>query len=352
MTSTITMSDAARARRGAYSDQWQMRSERMTALPAGVGARREMSNPGGGEATNLTRSLVERDGKQWFRTAGYATVYNRSYDMWDFFGPYTEKVDANAGTRTLNSNPDVVFLVNHKGLTLARTTAGTLELSNDAVGLYHEAYLNPMRSEVTDLRMAMDDRLVTEMSFAFMIELGEWNDDFTEFTIMQYDINRGDVSAVNYGANPYTSIASRQRELLRELRMAPVSLALAARDEISARTDVRILAGEDPHVGPALEASGVQVGNDAQADETRDLLDWLQSHTGHRRDATVIVVETDDDDEGEVDDVPCPACGALNADDALYCDQCGASMGTGNSVSAAKAQLALMERIAAKRKLA
>ena len=117
---------------------------------------------------------------------------------------------------------------------------GTLELSADANGLHDVAWLNPERSEVKDLMLGIDDKVITEQSFAFMIDEGLWNEDFTEFQIVRFDINRGDVSAVNYGANPYTSIAARQQEILTDLRLAGPAMARAAMHELLLRTDLLI----------------------------------------------------------------------------------------------------------------
>jgi hypothetical protein len=47
------------------------------------------------------------------------------------------------------------------------------------------------------------------MSFAFRIEAGQWSPDYTEYRISRYDIHRGDVAIVGYGANPYTAAALR-----------------------------------------------------------------------------------------------------------------------------------------------
>jgi len=63
------------------------------------------------------------------------------------------------------------------------------------------------------------------MSFAFMLTKGWWSDDFETFWITEVDINRGDVSAVNYGANPFTSIAARQRQILEDIDRLPDNLA-------------------------------------------------------------------------------------------------------------------------------
>lgn len=165
-------------------------------------------------------TLIWNDSER-IRVQGYASVVGRKYDMWDMFGEYEELVMPGAFDETLAAKPDVAFLINHRGVTMARTTNGSLELESDAKGLRSIAYLNPKRTDVKDLVAAIEDKDITEMSFAFMIEDGEWNEDYTEFQINKVDIDRGDVSAVNYGANPYTSIQARQQEIIRGFAAIP-----------------------------------------------------------------------------------------------------------------------------------
>jgi HK97 family phage prohead protease len=182
--------------------------------------------------------LIEQDGKELHQLDGIASVTDRAYEMWDLFGPYNEIIEGDAFDETLAANPDVAFLVNHRGVTMARTTNGSLELSVDGLGLHARAFVNPKRQDVRDLVVAIDDKDITEMSFAFIIEDGEWNDDFTEFRIKKVNLDRGDVSAVNYGANPYTSIGARAHEILADLDHAPVGVARAAFERLGRRTDL------------------------------------------------------------------------------------------------------------------
>jgi HK97 family phage prohead protease len=191
-------------------------------------------------AGELRAQKVDRNGEERYQLDGYATVFGRAYEMWDFFGPYSEIVEAGAADDTIAADPDVAFLVNHRGVTMARTTNKTLELEADALGLRSRAFLSPKRQDVRDLVVAVDDKDITEMSFAFLITEGGWNDDFTEFRIKQFDIHRGDVSAVNYGANPYTSIAARAREVLADLDHLPVGAARAALERLQHRPDLAI----------------------------------------------------------------------------------------------------------------
>jgi hypothetical protein len=123
---------------------------------------------------------------------------------------------------------------------MARTANDTLNLSMDDVGLRTEAWLNPKRQDVSDLVLAIEDRDITEMSFAFMLDEGWWSDDFETFKITKVSLDRGDVSAVNYGANPFTSIAARQQEILTDLRLAGPGVARAALAELMQRADFEL----------------------------------------------------------------------------------------------------------------
>jgi HK97 family phage prohead protease len=174
-----------------------------------------------------------RDGVMMTRLDGYASVTGIEYEMWDAFGPYGETVDGGAFGKTLAANPDVAFLTNHRGLTMARTLARegrqpTLLLDADPRGLHCEAWVNQERSDVHDLVLGIDDGNITEMSFGFYITGAEWDEDYEHFRILEVDIHRGDVSAVNYGANPYTDIAARSRTIMSELSHLPAGAQRAA----------------------------------------------------------------------------------------------------------------------------
>src|SRR5260370_29409748 len=88
------------------------------------------------------------NGKKLRLLDGYASVTGIEYEMYDMFGIYYETVAPEAFDQTLAAHPDVAFLVNHKGLTMARTVARqgedpTLLLDADPRGLHSAAYVNP-----------------------------------------------------------------------------------------------------------------------------------------------------------------------------------------------------------------
>lgn len=140
---------------------------------------------------------------------GYASVTEEPYEMWDMFGAYSEVVRAGAFAKTLGENPQVQLLLNHEGLAMAYTKAGTLRLSEDGTGLHMEAEVNPARRDVGDMLAALADGDVDEMSFAFRVMRQNWSPDYEQRDIVEVSLNRGDVSVVNFGANPATMVALR-----------------------------------------------------------------------------------------------------------------------------------------------
>lgn len=170
-------------------------------------------NNSGGSVSSATggwgqwsRAFGDSDDDTRVHLTGVASVTETPYEMWDAFGPYQERISSLAFAESLSRSPDVAFLANHEGLSMARTAAATLKLS---LPLTMEAWLNPIRQDVRDLVTAIRDGDITQMSFGAMLEEGRWNEEYTEFEMMRLDLNCGDVSAVNFGANPYTSIAAR-----------------------------------------------------------------------------------------------------------------------------------------------
>lgn len=193
--------------------------------------------------SELRAKKVERDGMDWYEVEGYASVAGQGYEMWDWYGPYTEIMDAGAFAETLAADPIVVYRENHTGTPMASTRNGRLTLWSDSTGLGDRALLNPKRDDVKRHVMAIEDRDMTEQSFMFRIVNGQWSPDYTEYRITKVDLDRGDVGGVTYGANPHTSLAARSGDFLRELAALPPTAARAALAVLAQRGDVT-----DPHV--------------------------------------------------------------------------------------------------------
>jgi HK97 family phage prohead protease len=203
----MTIQEAAAARAVGARD--------VTARPS---QRRHADDADGTSAPRIARGFeVRADGATSPTVAGIASVTDTPYEMYDAFGPYTEIVRGTAFDLTLAASPLVEFTRNHGaggGIPMAHTRNGTLTLSvvkeGDETGLRYEASVDPTRTDVADMLKAMQRGDLAEASFKFRITRGQWSPDWTEYHIEEVDLDRGDVSAVNFGANPYASSGVRQ----------------------------------------------------------------------------------------------------------------------------------------------
>lgn len=168
---------------------------------------------------------VRQDGDSLTLT-GYASVFEAPYDVYG--GPdrggWTEIVDRRAFDKTLGEKPDVHLLVNHEGMPLARTKSGTLDLTTDSRGLQVEARLDRSDPDVQRLETKMRRRDMDEMSFAFRTIRHDFNEETSERRMLELNLNRGDVSVVNFGANPATT--TQLRSLLAQVADLTVADAL------------------------------------------------------------------------------------------------------------------------------
>lgn len=178
--------------------------------------------------------------------AGYASVFNHDYEVYDAFGSFTERLAPGAFTRTLGESPDVMLLVNHEGLPLARTKSGTLRLSEDSVGLRVEAELDPNDPDVRALMPKMRRGDLDEMSFAFRVNAQEWSDDYQERTITEVNLARGDVSIVSFGANPATIAALRAALADETVRQALFASDDNAKALVPAPAEEELPAADEP----------------------------------------------------------------------------------------------------------
>lgn len=225
------------------------RAQAARSNPTEVPSTRNRSQEFGAQ---MRAKLVERDGKQFYHFHGCASTVEQPYEMYDFWGPYSEIVDRGAFDKTLAADPDVAFLLNHRGTTMARTKSKTLELSFDPnQGLLSDAFCNPQRTDVKDLALAIIDEDIDQMSFAFTIVRGQWSPDYEEYRILEVDLDRGDVSAVNFGANPNTSISARAKQALASVDDLPVSVLR----ELTQRAEQRLAGRSDQVPAPQAEAA-------------------------------------------------------------------------------------------------
>jgi HK97 family phage prohead protease len=169
---------------------------------------------------------------------GYAATTGQPYDL----GAFTEVIRPGAFRATLGTNPDVELNLNHgtagSGLPLARTTSGTMRLSEDSRGLKVEADLDDDDPDTQTLVRKMKRGDVNAMSFKFYATQQTWNDDFTRREIVETDLNGGDCSVVTHPANPTTS-ASLTYGNADGLADPPIAGSTASRSRGSASLEQR-----------------------------------------------------------------------------------------------------------------
>lgn len=169
------------------------------------------------------------------RVSGYAAVFGEEAEIGSWF---RERVDPGAFTNAIGRD-DVVFLVNHDGLPLARTKSGTLTLREDDRGLYVESDLDEEDPDVAQIVPKMRRGDLDKMSFAFRAVREEWDEtgDIPLRTIMEVELF--DVSIVNQPAYEGTEIALRSLEASRGAEQrspATVKATLAHKLALAERT--------------------------------------------------------------------------------------------------------------------
>lgn len=145
------------------------------------------------------------------RVSGYAAVFGQETNI----GGYFREVIAPGAFSEAIGRDDVVFLINHDGLPLARTRSGTLTLSQDETGLKMETVLDEKDPDVQSIVGKMKRGDLDKMSFAFVPEVQEWDEtgDLPLRTIRKAQLF--DVSIVTTPAYDGTSIGLRSLEAYR-----------------------------------------------------------------------------------------------------------------------------------------
>ncbi|MBK3625925.1 HK97 family phage prohead protease [Streptomyces sp. MBT49] len=225
-------------------------------------------------SSQLRAKKVLREDMEWYEVEGYASAFEQGYEMYDWYGPYTEIVSVGAADKTLGADPEVVFRFNHAGTPMASTRNSRLELWADEHGLGQRAWLNPKRSDVQLLVQAIEDQDVREQSFMFRITSGHWSPDYTEYRIDAFDLERGDVGPVTYGANPHTSIAARSGEFLDAIPNLPPLVAREAYSRLALRGDLNTAPARTPQTpAPARAAAPTATGRSISMLRTQLLVD-------------------------------------------------------------------------------
>lgn len=187
---------------------------------------------------------------------GLASRTATPYDM----GTYKESISRGAFGETLKRSPDVQLLINHDGLPLARTTVragepGSLVLSEDTDGLQFEALCDPADQDVMRIRSKVESGLMDQCSFGFRVIRQAWRwmedtgADADQRDIQEVSLDRGDVSIVNYGANPATNVTARSLlEAMSEDEMASLPADVLERLANAATRRAAVAAPAEPVV--------------------------------------------------------------------------------------------------------
>lgn len=159
------------------------------------------------------RAEARSDDSADLRVDGHASVFDSPTLIGSKRFGYVERIAP--GAFAGRTDDDVRFLFNHDGVPMARTTNGTLVLSEDSVGLRSVAKLADIQ-EARDLYALIQRGDVSQMSFAFTIAEDEWRtlpEDHEDFPGMEErTIKRVgqlyDVSAVTYPAYAAADISA------------------------------------------------------------------------------------------------------------------------------------------------
>jgi HK97 family phage prohead protease len=213
------------------------------------------------------------------RFTGYASTTETPYMV----GSFEETFARGAFKRCLGEDPDVVLLINHAGIPLARTRSGTLTLSEDTRGLRVDAQLDPENPTVQTLVSPMKRGDLTEMSFAFRATDDEWSDSDRKRVVRAATIHKGDVSMVTHGANTDTTgmVTMRSENGDLELRVgkelskakeAKIKGALEKMSELG--DDLAELLPEEPDLPPVTpwQANKQEVDHTTRAKQEYDYL--------------------------------------------------------------------------------
>jgi HK97 family phage prohead protease len=92
---------------------------------------------------------------------------------------------------------------------------GHLQLSEDDRGLHFAAQLDRDDPGARTLMCKIGSGLMDQCSFSFKVVRQNWSTDSTQRDIREVSMDRADVSVVNYGASPTTSVQARAAGKLR-----------------------------------------------------------------------------------------------------------------------------------------
>ena len=158
--------------------------------------------------------------ESYVRVQGYGSVFDVGYYMIDQFGPYVETMSRKAFDASIERGQSlrVSLLRSHAGLGLASTESRRMAVGVDDYGLGFCAALNPEETDSRDLIEKLQaGSTPRDTSIGGQIRDYSWDDDFTHITINDWWMSRGEISAVQIGANPAGFIMLRSESLQSKL---------------------------------------------------------------------------------------------------------------------------------------
>lgn len=141
---------------------------------------------------------------------GYFAVFNTRYEMWE---GAAETVLKGAFTDTLGE--DVRALINHNtDFVLGRTKAGTLELTEDDIGLFGRIKINKNDSDAMNLYARVQRGDVNQCSFGFDIIDETYKTDAQGNVLWELrKVKLYEVSVVTFPAYEETIVQARKNDL-------------------------------------------------------------------------------------------------------------------------------------------
>lgn len=161
------------------------------------------------QVRSIASEFKTRDDSGELRIEGYFAVFNSDYDI----APgMSESVAQGAFSNTLGG--DVRALIDHETMyVLGRNQAGTLELREDAHGLWGSILINPNDQDAMNLYSRVQRGDVNQCSFGFEILSEET--DFREDGSVHWTITEVrlyEVSVCTFPAYSETSVQAREND--------------------------------------------------------------------------------------------------------------------------------------------
>lgn len=227
------------------------RKERRRAVPLGRELRHfDLASLEVREASNTNELKI----------TGQPIVYDAPYIVRDAFGEFEERMHPGCASDVLKRGVDCRLLLNHEGLAMARTTAGTLQLLDTPQALTFEATLDARQQLANDFAIAVERKDMTQMSVGMIVGRDKWgiSDGLETRDVYGLD-DLLDVSGVTYPCSPSTSLEIARRMAL---EMPVESRARLRRFEVDLRAGrmsaeeladiLAILQGHEERAGKVL----------------------------------------------------------------------------------------------------